>query len=400
LYEHLSKRCLQDVNRGGKKKSPERRDFCYNTPMGHISAASGKTARMRNLYVHFPFCRRKCTYCALHSKAGASRETRDAYAGETAECIARAAETLGGLDLKTVYFGGGSPALCDLRAFKKALAGYDIEEWTAELHPLDVTEEKLAELEDIGVNRVSMGVQSLDDATLARMGRGYTADEAEKRFGLVRKHFENAGIDLIAGYPRDITRPADFGRLKNWGLRHCSVYSLILEEDSILSRIVRRGQAEDTLPSDDETMDAIRGISEVLGSAGLGRYEISNWAVKGFECRHNLAVWHGEDYIGLGEGAAGRIGLFRTKNWKGGTLAAKKETGGEEIETASKDEDRKERRLFALRTKDGLDARGFPEWESPLDHFASKGLLEKDGSVYRLTARGAEVCDSILAEII
>ena len=164
-----------------------------------------------------------------------------------------------------------------------------------ELHPLDVTPAKLDELKSIGVNRISMGVQSLDDATLRAMGRGYTADDAAHAFALVKSRFDNAGIDLILGYPGDPTTTnaeALLAPLSNWGLRHCSLYSLQNE----------RGLKD--VPDDNVVLDGIRSASRFLESIGLSRYEISNYAAPGFECRHNLAVWRGEDYIGLGDGAA------------------------------------------------------------------------------------------------
>lgn len=119
---------------------------------------------------------------------------------------------------------------------------------------------------------------------------------------------------------------------------------------------------------------------------GLVRYEISNYAVPGYECRHNLAVWRGEDYVGLGDGACGRIGLQRTKFGK--------------TETVSPEFDAKERALFRLRTREGLDASNRPEWGQTLQKHVLAGLLTQSVSVYRLTERGAEVCDSILAELV
>ena len=283
-------------------------------------------------------------------------------------------QTLVDSKFKTVYFGGGSPALCDLSVLAPALRPLCGEEteFTVELHPLDVTPDKLRQLKSLGVNRISMGVQSLDDATLAAMGRGYTVDEAERAFALVRSVFDNAGIDLIVGYPGDETW--NLKRLESWGLRHCSVYSLQNE----------RGLKG--VPDDDWTMDCLRHSAECLRAMGLERYEISNYAVPGYECRHNLAVWRGEDYIGLGDGAFGRIGLKRTK------------FGKEEAVSAEFDE--KERRLFRLRTREGLDASNHPEWGQPLSEACKNGLLVKAGEIYRLTERGMEVCDSILAELV
>ena len=345
---------------------------------------------VENLYVHFPFCRRKCSYCALYSRAGVSQADRDAYVRRLAQEIGAECPTPRA-SLRTVYFGGGSPALCDLRPILDALAvtapvredADGTVEFTVELHPLDVTEDLLKTLRDGGVNRISMGVQSLDDAILADMGRGYTVDEAERAFALVRSVFDNAGIDLIVGYPGEDKSKSGveveqwrekFFALNGWGLKHCSVYSLQNE----------RGLKG--VPDDDWTLDRLRHSAECLRAMGLERYEISNYAVPGFECRHNLAVWRGEDYIGLGDGACGRIGLKRTKFGK--------------EETVSAEFDEKERRLFRLRTKEGLDASNHPEWGQTLQNACKQGLLTQSGSIFRLTERGTEVCDSILAELV
>jgi oxygen-independent coproporphyrinogen-3 oxidase len=149
---------------------------------------------------------------------------------------------------------------------------------------------------------------------------------------------------------------------------------------------------------DDTTLNRLSETAEFLQEIGLIRYEISNYAIPGYECRHNLAVWRGEDYFGIGDGACGRIGRRRTRNFWGlsttvrGGLATSEETVSEEF-------DEKERRLFRLRTIEGLDASGHPEWEETLERFVSEGLLTRAGDIYRLSARGTEVCDSILSEL-
>ena len=431
---------------------------------------------VENLYVHFPFCRRKCRYCALYSHVGVPASARAAYVRQLAASVGSLAEGLarwgvadGGFGkLKTVYFGGGSPALCDLRPLLAALAPHRTAEteFTVELHPLDVTDDVLGMLRDGGVNRISMGVQSLDDATLAAMGRGYTVAEAARAFARVTRVFGNAGIDLIVGYPGDPC--VGWARLGDWGLRHASVYSLQNE----------RGLAD--VPDDDWTLDRIRAAAAALAELGLARYEISNYAVPGAECRHNLAVWRGEDYVGLGAGACGRIGLLRTRNfgverelevkggdaarvggerwrWRGDELEVKggdaarvggerwrwrgdelevKGGGGEwkltlprstsdshlhlkkeehprstsdshlhlkekcEVETLSPERDALERRIFRLRTREGLDATGYPQWGQSLASACESGLLTRENEIYRLTSRGTEVCDAILAELV
>lgn len=314
----------------------------------------------------------------LYSRTGASVADRDAYVRKLVDEI-----VLDGT-LKTVYFGGGSPALCDLSVLKTVLRPLCDEktEFTVELHPLDATEVKLRELKDLGVNRISMGLQSFDDATLASMGRGYTLAEAERAFGRIKHFFDNAGIDLIVGYPGDGVNMEEAGgcwkdglsRFVDLGLRHCSVYSL------------QNDRGLENAPNDDWVLDRVRLVAACLGRFGLRRYEISNYAIPGFECRHNLAVWCGEDYLGLGEGACGRIGRKRTK------------FGKEEVVSAEFDE--KERKLFQLRTSYGLETAGHPGWGQILQKYVKARLMVRSGSIYRLTERGTEVCDSILADLV
>ena len=348
-----------------------------------------------NLYVHFPFCRSRCSYCSLYSRAGSTAAERERHV-ESIRVELESLRDRSASTLKTLYFGGGSPALCDLKPLKGTLAPLlgESTEFTVELHPLDATPDKLDELKSIGVNRISMGVQSLDDGILAHMGRGYTFHDAVRAFALVKSRFDNAGIDLIVGYPGEqfnapspsshVSRltslvPSSFSSLRSWGLTHCSVYSLQNE----------RGLKN--VPDDDTVLDRIRAVAAFLKTLGLARYEISNYAAPGFECRHNLAVWRGEDYVGLGAGACGREGLTRTRGTK----------SGYEKTTVSQEFDLKERTLFRLRTRDGLDASRFPEWRPALDRFVAEGLLAPlDGCVYRLTERGTEVCDSILSELV
>ena len=363
-----------------------------------------------NLYVHFPFCRAKCAYCALHSRAGSTPEVRRAYCARLAAALATWGtdpEKVGPVPtLSTIYFGGGSPAFCDLSPIFKALrtrtavAGRPPYrdpscEFTVELHPLDARPEVLEMLKNGGVNRISIGVQSLDDDVLKAMGRLHTAAEAEAAFRAVRAAgFTNAGIDLIAGRPG--TTPDSWhttlSRATALGLDHCSVYTLIREPKTRLDLAVRRGAL--ALPSDDAALAQIDAARAALAEAGLVRYEISNYARPGFECRHNLAVWRGEDYIGIGEGAHGRVGLVRT--------ASGAET------TVTPEEDAVERALFSLRTREGLSlervarlwptlAPRLPAWREKLEFFKRQGLLR---DAYRLTSRGAEVCDSILADLL
>lgn len=350
-----------------------------------------------NLYVHFPFCRAKCAYCALLSRAGASAAARAAH-------VARVVRELPEGPFATVYFGGGTPALCDLAPLLAALKPRLAQgaEFTVELHPLDVSDRLLETLRHGGVNRVSLGVQSFDDAALAAMGRGHTARDAERAFRRVQAAFPNAGLDLIAGWPgMDAARwRATLARACDLAPVHASCYALIREPKTRLDRAVREGRL--VLPDDARALDQVAVAQDAFAAAGLVRYEVSNYARPGFACRHNCAVWRGEDYTGLGEGAHGRVGLMRTV----GTAT------GYETATATAAEDAFARAVLALRTAEGIDlvdvarrhpllAPHLPAWRVRLDALVAPGILRRPApDRFVPTARGFEVCDAVMAELV
>ena len=345
-----------------------------------------------NLYIHFPFCRSKCAYCALHSYVGRTEGERRNYVGRIVTDLDALFGVHSGEPLDTIYFGGGTPALCDLQPILAFLAPHLLQipdpkrqtEFTVELNPLDVTPALLQQLKAGGVNRLSMGVQSFDDVTLRSMGRAHTAAQAKAAWRLIREAgFDNAGLDLICGWPgeRDGTIADSWKRTLDETVRlspdHCSVYTLILEPKTRLALDVARGRIQ--LPSDDSALAELAAAERALAGVGLERYEISSFAKPGRECRHNLAVWRGEDYIGLGDGACSREGnavsrvIFRLRLLKEGFNPSQAAIDFPEL------------------------APRVAEWRATLDRFVAEGLLTGD---YRLTSRGAEVCDAILAELV
>jgi oxygen-independent coproporphyrinogen-3 oxidase len=349
-----------------------------------------------NLYVHFPFCRSKCAYCALHSRSGSSVADRDEYVRGIVRELKDFFGANSGKSLSTLYFGGGTPSYCDLRpvldflgVHKGGIETAEDFEFTVEVNPADVTPDLLAVLKCGGVNRLSMGVQSFDDAVLSSMKRAHNARRAREAWKMVRDAgFTNAGFDLICGWP-DVSRGAWERTLETavaLAPDHCSVYTLIREPDTPLSCDVEQGRFE--LPSDDRALAELEAARCALLSAGLERYEISNFSRPGFECRHNLAVWHGEDYTGIGEGACSREGndvsrvIFRLRLLKEGFNPH-----------AAADD------FPSLAPR-------VPEWTDTLERFAEEGLLHKIpsfpdvGFSYVLTPRGTEICDTILAELV
>ncbi len=352
-----------------------------------------------NLYVHFPFCRSKCAYCALFSRAGADATVRNAY-------VQRITDEITALDINpgeanTIYFGGGSPALCPLEPIANAMRNKgllsDGTEFTVELHPLDATAENLESLKSLGVNRVSLGVQTFRDETLDFLNRRHTAAEAREAIAAMSKVFPSCGIDLIVGLPTppDLSAISEILPL----VSHMSVYTLIQEPKTRLDADIRRGRV--SVPDDAAALAELSEVRSLLLDSGLHRYEIANFARPGFECRHNFAVWRGEDYIGLGDGAHGRQGLVRTIGSQGSYTK----------ETLSAESDALERALFSLRTCEGISldrvksqwpilAPRLEEWKKTLAFHVKNGLLETSESTYRLTPRGAEVCDSILSDLL
>ena len=364
-----------------------------------------------NLYVHFPFCRSKCAYCALRSRGGVPEAARAAYAERIAGEIRRARlrPALGRDDARpfqTIYFGGGTPALCDLRAVCAAVreAFGTVDEFTVELNPCDVTPRLLDDLLEGGVNRISMGMQSLDDDALRAMGRPHTATQAEDAFRAIRAAgFGNAGFDLIAGWPgtTDGSWGQTLARACALGPDHVSVYTLIREPATALDRAVAEGRI--VLPDDDAALAQHDMARTALAHIGLARYEVSNFAKPGFECRHNMSVWRGDDYIGLGEGAHGREGQRRTVG---------REDGSYDVTELSPEADALERALFALRTTEWFDlarvAQRWPilalrqaAWRKELRALVAQGIVREGAEgCFTPTDRGFEVCDAVISAIM
>ena len=349
-----------------------------------------------NLYLHFPFCRSKCAYCALHSHVGRSDEERRAYVERMVSDLESFFSASGGKPLSTLYFGGGTPALCDLSPIFEVIGRQcrsDDFEFTVELNPLDVSPGLLSGLRQCGVNRISMGVQSFDDIVLRSMGRPHSADQAREAWRMIRDAgFDNAGIDLICGWPcgSEAVAPSDawmrtLDSAAALNPDHCSVYTLILEPGTRLAAAVDSGHV--SLPSDDFALAELAEAERTLGRIGLERYEISSFAKPGKECCHNLATWRGEDYSGIGEGACSREGnavsrvIFRLRLLKEGFSPSKAAADFPEL------------------------APRVGEWSETLDRFAAEGLLTvvasgENSPTYLLTPRGTEVCDTILAELV
>lgn len=268
------------------------------------------------IYVHIPFCRSFCTYCDFYSEV--APKCGDSYADALCREIRLRAEEIPG-DVNTLYIGGGTPSVLPLAIFERLLdtlksCGYGgpYEEFTVEVNPEDIVEKGQDYVEGLlrlGVNRISMGIQSFDDGILKFMNRRHSADTARKAYSILEAAgVQNISIDLIFGLPQLSDRRwqetldmalaiSPSGRLP----RHISSYQLSVEPSSMLAELVRRGEWEEA--SEDVCERQYMMLCNTLGKTGYHHYEISNFALPGYEARHNSAYWRHVPYIGFGPGA-------------------------------------------------------------------------------------------------
>lgn len=272
------------------------------------------------VYVHIPFCRQKCLYCDFASYAGCSQQQMDAYADAVClEIAGRAAEAGKVAADATIYFGGGTPSTLPMDALTKivlTLKRYGFwrtpAEATIEVNPGTADLEKLRFFRSLGFDRISFGVQSLNDAELKTIGRIHSAAEALEAIQLAKAAgFERISADLIYGLPGQLLESlkATIESLLATGIEHMSVYGLIVEEGTPLAKLVDSGRLQ--LPDEDTAADMYDLVQQMLKSAGFKRYEISNYAKNEQYSRHNLVYWQYHPYVAFGAAAAGFDGRVR-----------------------------------------------------------------------------------------
>jgi putative oxygen-independent coproporphyrinogen III oxidase len=265
------------------------------------------------LYVHWPFCLSKCPYCDFNSHVRAAVDHgrwRDALLRE----LDHYAADTGGRQLTSIFFGGGTPSLMEPATVAAVIARAG-EHWpfaadieiTLEANPTSVEAGKFAGFRSTGVNRVSLGVQALNDADLKFLGRHHSAAEARAAVDIARRHFERYSFDLIYARPGQSAAAwrAELADALDLAGDHLSVYQLTIEPETVFGAAHRRGELR--VPGQDEAGELFELTQEVLDAAGLPAYEISNHAQPGSESRHNLTYWRYGDYVGVGPGAHGRL---------------------------------------------------------------------------------------------
>ena len=362
---------------------------------------------MAGVYVSYPFCAQKCTYCNFASGVF-PRDLEPQYVDALAREIALQEWAW---QPETVYIGGGTPSRMDSRDLERILSAIPGAPWreaTLEVAPGTVTEDATAWAR-AGINRISLGVQSFVQRELARTGRKHTAQVVSDEVAVLRAAgLANINIDLIAGLPGQSA--ASWRESLEWIERlqppHVSVYMLEVDEDSRLGQEVllngKRYGAPD-VPGDQLTAELYETAVEELRRLGIHRYEISNFARPGFESLHNLKYWRLEPYAGFGAGAHSFDGAMRTENIESPQEYVERIRSGHSPRSAATPANSAEERFFVgLRLSQGirLHAEEWREFEAPIQRFMNEGLLEREGETLRLTNRGVLFSNEVFAEFI
>jgi oxygen-independent coproporphyrinogen-3 oxidase len=354
---------------------------------------------MEGLYIHFPFCVRKCSYCAFYSDVSNDRKKQGQFF-QTLE------KELNGLpddfSPDTVFVGGGTPSAPDFQTLEKYLpmfGKFSPSEFSVEVNPGTVDERKLSLLKRTGVNRLSIGVQSFDFQCLETLGRIHSAEEAELAFRLARDAgFENTSIDLMFGIPGQTMEmlDADLDRALVLGPEHISIYNLMVEEGTPLAErdLVRLDEDLER-----EMYDHIRAR---LKAAGFEHYEISNFARLGFECRHNLLYWTGGEYIGCGPAAHSHWTGTRWANVADLDDYCENGPRREFEETLDSDAKERETLVMGLRLLRGVEVSSnvWKNQQSVFQALEKEGLLVMNDRHVRLSEDALFVSDAVFAELI
>lgn len=372
------------------------------------------------VYLHIPFCKRKCSYCDFASYAG-REESMESYIDALGlECLVRGQEQVLRYGRPaTAYLGGGTPSVLTegcletLLTIVRTVFG-EPDEFTCEANPGTLTESKLALLRKLGVNRLSLGIQSFDDALLQRLGRIHTGAEAREAVAMVRAaDFQNLSLDLMYGLPGQTLAglQADVGEALALEPEHISIYGLQVEDGTPFAVEQQAGTLG--LPEEAAVEEMYDYLTEALPEAGYRRYEISNFARPGRESRHNLGYWQDIPYLGLGAAAHSYLEGQRYENVavldEYISILQQKHLPLRSEETMTPARHMEEYAFLALRTVQGIDKRKFKEtfgqdlrkvYGKKISRLVRRGLLRENKRNVSLTKAGAKVGNQVFAEFL
>jgi len=372
------------------------------------------------LYIHWPFCVSKCPYCDFNSHV---RDTVDqqAWAAALLADLDHEARLTEGRKLGSIFFGGGTPSLMPpataaalIRAAEAHWGFANDIEITLEANPSSVEAARFAELSAAGVNRVSLGLQALDDEILGFLGRAHRVDESLAALETAQRHFERVSIDLIYARPNQTAGQweGELARAIGFGTTHMSLYQLTIEAGTRFATDVAKQQWQ---PLDDDlAADLYVLTQEMTASAGLPAYEISNHAAPGHESRHNLAYWRYQDYAGVGPGAHGRRGGMATMRHKKPenflSAVARNNHGLKSEDALDRETQAMEALLMGLRLDVGVDISALSarfsidsgdllDWKA-VDKLETLGFVHRAGRHVSVTSKGFPLLDAILPQIV
>lgn len=381
--------------------------------------------RNLELYLHIPFCVKKCNYCDFFSASGTPKEQAD-YVSAMIQEIQSYQELSGEYEVQTIFLGGGTPSLLTPEQIEKIFTTiYHIfsvnenAEITMEMNPGTVDIEKLRAMKAAGVNRLSIGLQSAQNEELKMLGRIHTYEEFLETWRLTEQAgFKNRNIDLMSALPGQTIESYEDTLSKVLALEpeHISAYSLILEEGTVFYDWYEKGKLDRgawKLPSEEEEYAMGELTIQRLAEAGMHRYEISNYAKPGKECRHNLGYWDRVEYLGIGAGSSSLIKGERFDHIRDRKAYIEKIRNGESIlidrEILSVESQMEEFMYLGLRKIVGVSRTGFQNYFGKnvddvygkiLDKLEEEQLLEFSGNRIRLTHRGMDVSNCVLAEFL
>jgi len=391
----------------------------FSTEARKSNAASGPGPNPLAIYIHWPFCQSKCPYCDFNSYARRTISEERYLEAALSELDHYAAETRA-RPVSTIFFGGGTPSLMMPHTvgelLDKIAALWPVEsacEITLEANPSSVESDHFEGYRVAGVNRVSLGVQSLSDEQLRFLGRLHTASEARQALEVAGKYFDRMSFDLIYARPgqTEFEWRAELGEALALARGHLSLYQLTIEPETAFFDLYRRGKLR--APGPDLSADLYTLTQEMCEAAGLPAYEVSNHAAPGQESRHNLTYWRYGDYVGIGPGAHGRLTAGERKY----ATAAEKApaawyakvnecgSGCEERFELHPRQQAEEAVLMGLRLREGLDLAvlsaktGFSPALQVIAPLEAEGLLQRDGDWLRTTMRGRLVLNALVEAI-
>jgi len=373
------------------------------------------------IYIHWPFCLAKCPYCDFNSHVSRSID-HDMWRKALLTELRHSAKLTGPRKVDTVFFGGGTPSLMQAETVSALIDEVDKlwglqpnAEISLEANPTSVEAQKFSDFSNAGVNRISMGIQSLNNADLKALGRMHSVEEALKAFDIAKAQFKRVSFDLI--YARqNQTVDGWFAELRqalDLAVDHLSLYQLTIEQGTRFGELYEKGNLRH-LPPSDEAADMYLGTREICAEYGLNGYEVSNYAREGAESRHNLIYWRYGDYVGIGPGAHARLTMNQhrtalhthTSPQKWLDLVSQNGHGMHAPEPLTLEDQAIEYLMMSMRLTEGSDLRRYEALagqgisSSRLNQLKELGMIETTASTLRATAKGRPVLNSILSELL